>query len=118
MANFFLLSVLSSIKDLILLVVVVAVVVECGVDGVTSVQIAVLVVAVLGGRICRPVLPVGGIAVLDVNAGRVAGAVLGGVVVVLLHVFGHIDYICKSKVVDLDQAQYMDKGITQSAGAR
>ena len=114
MANFFLLSVLSSIKDLILLVVVV----ECGVDGVTSVQIAVLVVAVLGGRICRPVLPVGGIAVLDVNAGRVAGAVLGGVVVVLLHVFGHIDYICKSKVVDLDQAQYMDKGITQSAGAR
>ena len=84
MANFFLLSVLSSIKDLILLVVVV----ECGVDGVTSVQIAVLVVAVLGGRICRPVLPVGGIAVLDVNAGRVAGAVLGGVVVVLLQVFG------------------------------
>ena len=83
MANFFLLSVLSSIKDLILLVVVV----ECGVD-VTSVQIAVLVVAVLGGRICRPVLPVGGIAVLDVNAGRVAGAVLGGVVVVLLQVFG------------------------------
>ena len=83
MANFFLLSVLSSIKDLILLVVV-----ECGVDGVTSVQIAVLVVAVLGGRICRPVLPVGGIAVLDVNAGRVAGAVLGGVVVVLLQVFG------------------------------
>ena len=88
MANFFLLSVLSSIKDLILLVVVIAVVVECGVDGVTSVQIAVLVVAVLGGRICRPVLPVGGIAVLDVNAGRVAGAVLGGVVVVLLQVFG------------------------------
>ena len=88
MANFFLLSVLSSIKDLILLVVVVAVVVECGVDGVTSVQIAVLVVAVLCGRICRPVLPVGGIAVLDVNAGRVAGAVLGGVVVVLLQVFG------------------------------
>ena len=78
LANFFFLSVLSSIKDLILLVVVVAV---------TSVQIAVLVVAVLGGRICQPVLPVGGIAVLDVNAGRVAGAVLGGVVVVLLQVF-------------------------------
>ena len=63
MANFFLLSVLSSIKDLILLVVVV----ERGIDGVTSVQIAVLVVSVLGGRICRPVLTVGGIAVLDVS---------------------------------------------------
>ena len=86
LANFFFLSVLSSIKELILLVVV-AVVVERGEDGVTSVQIAVLVVAVLGGRICQPVLPVGGIAVLDVNAGRVAGAVLGGVVVVLLQVF-------------------------------
>ena len=45
-------------------------------------------IAVLGGQICRPVLPVGGIAVLDVNAGRVARAVLGGVVVVLLRVFG------------------------------
>ena len=66
LANFFFLSVLSSIKDLILLVVV-AVVVECGVDGATAVQIAVLVVAVLGGRICRPVLTVGGIAVLDVS---------------------------------------------------